>query len=192
MPGLFGNTVLTPDVKGLIKANLKRRWEMKIYRAIILVGILTALTLAACSSQSGIEITDPWARPALKDGNGAAYFILENNSGADDVLLSASTDAAAVVELHDVVMIDAEMGDGMENNEMGGNSEMAEEGKAMQMVRQENVPVAAGETVTFKPGSFHVMLIGLTSDLSEGDSIEITLVFAEAGETTITVPVEQR
>lgn len=166
---------------------------MKIYRTILLLGILITLALASCSTQTGIEINDPWARPALKDGNGAAYLILENNSGADDVLLSARTDAATVVELHDVVMVDAEMGgEGMGNNEMGEGGAMAEEGKAMQMVRQENIPVAAGETVTFKPGSFHVMLIGLTDDLAEGDSIELTLVFAQAGEITITVPVEQR
>ena len=165
---------------------------MKIYRTILLLGILITLTLASCNTQTGIEIIDPWARPALKDGNGAAYLILENNSGADDVLLSARTDAATVVELHDVVMVDAEMVEGMGNNEMGGEGAMAEEGKAMQMVRQESIPVAAGETVTFKPGSFHVMLIGLTDDLTEGDSIELTLVFAQTGEITITVPVEQR
>lgn len=152
--------------------------DKKIIRLII--PLLIALTLAACGSGGGgISITDPWARPALADGNGAAYMVLENTSGIDDVLLSASTDAASVVELHDVIMMS-------DSSDAEGSNSM------MKMVKQETVPIADGQTVTFEPGSLHVMLIGLTADLNEGDTISLTLVFQNAGEISIEVPVEQR
>jgi copper(I)-binding protein len=40
-----------------------------------------------------------------------------------------------------------------------------------------------------KPGGFHIMLIGLTNELKSGDTFDITLTFANAGEITVTVPV---
>lgn len=164
--------------------------------------IWLALLAAGCGggvegSESGqIEVSGAWARPALAGGNGAVYFVIENGSGSDDVLLSARTQAAEVVELHDVVMVemsggDDEMGSSGEDNESGGG--MSGEGEmgggAMQMVKQENVPVPAGGQVVFQPGSFHVMLIGLTDDLMTGESITLTLVFEQAGEITLTLPV---
>ena len=160
------------------------------------ITIIAIIILTSCSGNEGITINDPWARPALSGGNGAAYFVLENQSDQDDILLSATTDAATVVELHDVIMVEAKDND-MES-EMSKNDgsmsqdKMAEGNMAMQMVKQEYVPVASGETVTFKPGSFHVMLIGLKNDLKEGDTITLTLNFEQAGDITLEVPVEQR
>ena len=156
------------------------------YLAIFALILITSLT--ACSGGE-LTISDPWTRPALAGGNGAAYLVIQNGTGSDDVLLSASTDAASVVELHDVVQMDTS---GTDSGDMSNSSDMAGGDMAMQMVKQENVPVPAGETVTFKPGSYHVMMIGLTSDLTEGDSITLTLVFQNAGEVTIEVPVESR
>jgi copper(I)-binding protein len=134
--------------------------------------LLITITLTACSEGEGIAIKDPWARPALKDGNSAAYMVIENHTGSDEVLLSASTEAASAVELHDVLM-------------SGDDS-------TMQMVKQENIQIPAGETVTFQPGSLHTMLIGLQTDLVEGDTLTLTLVFRNSGEITIEMPIEQR
>jgi copper(I)-binding protein len=40
-----------------------------------------------------------------------------------------------------------------------------------------------------KPGSYHIMLIGLNRDLKSGDTFEVTLTFANAGDITVTIPV---
>jgi copper(I)-binding protein len=93
-----------------------------------------------------------------------------------------------MVEAKDEDM-DSEM---TENDQSMSQEKMAEGNMAMQMVKQDNIPVAAGETITFKPGSLHVMLIGLNKDLKEGDTITLTLMFEQAGEITLEVPVEQR
>ena len=41
-----------------------------------------------------------------------------------------------------------------------------------------------------KPGSYHVMLMGLKQPLRQGDTIPITLQFQNAGSTTVTFRVE--
>jgi periplasmic copper chaperone A len=42
-----------------------------------------------------------------------------------------------------------------------------------------------------KPGSMHVMLIGLKHPLARGDSFPLTLRFEKAGEQTVSVHVEK-
>ena len=160
--------------------------KLNLHRLIFSILIFTVLT--GCSARDGISVSDPWTRPALEGGNGAAYMVFENNTGSDDVLLSATTVAAADVELHDVIMgSDKDDGEAMDDSgEMSGDNSM------MRMVKQENVPIPEGETVTFEPGSLHFMLIGLTNDLVEGDTIKLTLVFQNAGEITVETPVEHR
>jgi copper(I)-binding protein len=37
--------------------------------------------------------------------------------------------------------------------------------------------IKPSETVEFKPGSFHVMFVGLKKPLTEGEHIKATLVF---------------
>ena len=128
-----------------------------------------AFVLAACGASGSGElgVNDVWARPGLADGNSAVFFVIDN-PGAEDFLLSASSDVAGAVELHKTVMEDG----------------------AMKMVQQMNVPVPTGETV-FKPGDLHVMLIGLKNDLNPGDEFTLTLNFEKAGKKTLSVIVQE-
>lgn len=60
----------------------------------------------------------------------------------------------------------------------------------MKMVPQhDGVEIPAGETLVLEPGSFHIMLIGLTESLMEGDAFVATLHFEKAGAVEITVPI---
>ena len=128
-----------------------------------------AFVLAACGASGSGElvVNDIWARPGLADGNSAVFFVI-SNPGAEDFLLSVSSDVAGAVELHKTIMED-------------GN---------MKMVQQMNVPVPIGETI-FKPGDLHVMLIGLKNDLNPGDTFTVTLNFENAGEKTLDVVVRE-
>jgi len=137
-------------------------------RLFFFVVILSVL-LVACGSAGGgsLQVKDAWARPSLADGNSAAFFVIDN-PGADDRLLSVSSDVAVAVEMHQTTMEDG----------------------VMQMNQQENVPVPKGKT-TFEPGGLHVMLIGLKNDLTVGDSFDITLNFETAGEQVLTVTVQE-
>jgi hypothetical protein len=100
--------------------------------------------------------------------NSAAYMLLRNTSDADDALVRASTAVADTVELHTVEMTD----DGV---------------MKMRPVPQIDIP-AGGET-SLQPGGFHVMLLGLKHDLKEGETVDLTLTFENAGDVTITAPV---
>ncbi|GAA3864616.1 copper chaperone PCu(A)C [Celeribacter arenosi] len=120
---------------------------------------------------SHIMITDAYARASgMSAKAGAAFFVIENHTDTDDRLIAAASDIAMRVELH--THIDA--GDGV-----------------MQMRRVEGgIAVPAGGTHTLMRGGDHVMFMGLTRPMSDGDMVTVTLTFEEAGEMTLDIPVD--
>lgn len=141
-------------------------------KKIVFLVLIAAMWLAACGPAritTGIlDIKNPWARPAAEGANGAVYFVIENGTSQDDVLLSGRTDIASVVELHESAM----------------------DGDHISMRHQDEVVLPAGEAVEFSPGGLHIMLVGLTRQLKAGETFDITLMFKQAGEKTITVSVK--
>lgn len=101
-------------------------------------------------------------------GTAAAWCTITNHGDTDDRLVSAESEIAAATEIHEMVMKD-------------GTMEMAP--------LPDGIVIPAGETVTLEPGGYHIMYIGLTRDLTAGDTYELTLTFEQAGEIEVTVPV---
>jgi copper(I)-binding protein len=94
----------------------------------------------------------------------AAYMVIANNGGASDKLVSASTDAAGVVEIHTVEMTDG----------------------VMQMrPLADGLEIPANGSVTLEPGGFHIMLMDLQESLVDGETITLTLTF-ESGKEIVT------
>jgi copper(I)-binding protein len=124
-------------------------------------------------SQSGnsIVIKSAWMQlgpPSQK--NTAAFMIVENHSSKDVTLLSASSEVCKVVELHK-----------MENvNEV------------MRMQKVDKVVIPAKGQMEFKPGGYHLMVIGLNRPLKEGEEVEVKLQFTDAIQKTVRVPVKNR
>jgi copper(I)-binding protein len=58
------------------------------------------------------------------------------------------------------------------------------------MVRQDYVEVPAGADLSFAPGGYHVMLMGLKQELKPGDSFPLMLTFEKAGQVTLQVAVK--
>lgn len=140
-------------------------------KSLISALLLATLLVSACSSSSGrLTIQDAWARPASAGENGAAYFVIENGTAADDTLLSVSSEIAAATEVH---------------------MSMADGNGVMSMQMQEAVTVPAKGQVEFKPGGLHVMFVNLNRNLKVGDTISLTLNFEKAGSLTIEVPVKE-
>lgn len=138
---------------------------------IFLISAVLTVFLTACKAPAGndsLQVNDIWARPSLAEGNGAAYFMIENLTNEEDILISASSDIAQAVEIHKSML----------------------DGEIMQMMPQHEVSIPVGRT-EFKPGGLHVMLIGLYDDLNIGDSFNITLKFQLAGEETFAVTVRK-
>ncbi len=89
----------------------------------------------------------------VRRANGAVYMTIANGGAAADAVVSATSDAAKTVELHEV----------------------RNEGGVMAMRPLESFPLPAGGTLEMKPGSYHVMLLGLTRHLHAGDTVKVTL-----------------
>jgi len=99
---------------------------------------------------------------------GAFYFTVTNNGDEADRLVGIESDAAEVVEIHSVEM---------DNGVMKMSPEL------------DGVEIPAGESLAFEPGGYHVMLIGLTQSLLNGEEFTATLHFEHAGAVEITVPI---
>ena len=138
---------------------------------ILIFVLLSVILLSACApTAKDVEASDVWARTGMAGGNSAVYMMLVNGTSADDELLSASSDVAEAVELHE--------------SKMGANGEM-------QMIPQASILLAAGAKVEFKPGGLHVMLIGLKQELKIGDEFELTLHFKNHANITLKVIVKE-
>lgn len=133
--------------------------------------LLCALTvlLAACSgAPGGGEIVVSDARvPVPAGANGAAYMTLTNDGDTDDQLVGVTSDVAEAVELHQSAMQDGSM--------------------SMQQV--DGIDLPAGGAAVLEPGGFHVMLVGVTAELAEGDTVDLALEFANAGGQTVRAEV---
>lgn len=118
--------------------------------------------------QGDIVIDHPWARASAGNARtGAAYLALANDGAAPDRLLAAATPVAERAEVH---------------------THMDEDG-VMKMRPVEALELAPGEEVTLAPGGLHIMLMGLTAPLVDGDSFPLTLTFERAGEIVVTVEI---
>ncbi len=141
---------------------------MRLFRIFSL-----ALMLSCAGAQAGnhhaIVVSQALARATIgSQANGAAFLTIENRGKTDDALISASSPAASIVEIHTMRM----------------------EGDVMKMRALEQLPVPAGRTVEMKPGQgAHLMLIDLGKPLVAGDKFPVTLEFRKAGKLPVTVEV---
>lgn len=121
--------------------------------------------------QGPIAIGHPWARSTAEGvKTGAAYISLENTGAEADTFVSAESPVSEKTQIHET----RREGDVMKMREIEGG-----------------VSLPAGTTVTFKPGGYHIMLLGLKQKLDEGQSIPLTLTFAKAGSIQVDVHVEK-
>lgn len=83
--------------------------------------------------------------------------------------------------------------DGAHHDDMDHDrTEPTPEGFAMMGMREiDALTIPAGTTVELVPGGYHLMLLELADDLVPGDTFDLTLTFAEAGEVTVTVEVRE-
>jgi copper(I)-binding protein len=139
-------------------------------RRTVLVG--AAFSLFAGSVRAGdysagdVTVGNPWARATPKGANVAAgYLTITNKGSAPDRLMSGTTNVASRFEVHTMVM---------------------EDGVAKMRPVEGGLEIKPHETVELKPGgSYHVMLIGLSQQLQQGQHMTGTLTFERAGKVDI-------
>jgi periplasmic copper chaperone A len=133
---------------------------------LLSVPFLVGHAAAAEYKLGTLQITQPWARATpMGADSGAAYMTVTNTGQTAERLSCVSSDAAAKCQIHEATM----------------------EGGVMKMRPVEGgLQVKPGETVTLKPGGYHMMLVGLKAPLQQGKTVMATL----QGDNGATVQVE--
>ena len=181
-----------------------------MYRKVFsFLAVLLSLTACAAPAAAGpkIHVESAWARPAsassmtdesgtsrmqdmsgmsgnetpetqsmnnmpgmsMSGTNSAAYFVIVNDGDEADTLIGVASGVASSTEMHETRV----------------------ENDVAQMVPVSRVEVPAHGSIEFKPGGYHVMLVGLKQDLKVGDTLKLTLQFEKSGEIALDVPVRQ-
>ncbi|WP_077036596.1 copper chaperone PCu(A)C [Pelomonas sp. KK5] len=127
-----------------------------------------ALALATLAAHAQVTVDKPWVRATVAQQKATgAFFTLRSTEDAK--LLSVSSPAAGMVQIH----------------------EMAMQGDVMKMRELETgLPLPAGKTVELKPGGYHVMMMDLKAPIKAGDAVPLTLVFEGKGGKRQTVEVK--
>jgi copper(I)-binding protein len=154
------------------------RSKARIFAVVLIIVIIGAgAGIAAISGGGGggsstpsqpITISDPVVTSTVNDV-AALYFTIKN-SGAEDSLLTVSTDASDSASLHQDVV----------------------NGPSSSMKLLQDITVPAHGQLQFKSGAYHVMVNDLKNGLKAGQTVNVTLVFKNAGTVTFAAPVKDR
>jgi copper(I)-binding protein len=139
-------------------ASLTRLLRSWCWIFLLLVGTSGALSAAE------LKVTEARIRLLPGDIPAAGYFTLANTSKADITLIGANSPAFGDVTMHRSV------------NQDGVTS--------MQPIAQ--LELAAEEQIEFAPRGYHLMLMKRTRPLAIGDDIELTLLFANGQQQSVT------
>lgn len=143
---------------------------------------LTALTAACGASDSDkaakaakargavtVKADDAMCRPTANGRDMTGCYVTLKASG-DDRLMSVAAPDAATAQIH----------------------EMKTENGMMRMAEiQGGLALPSGQDVKLAPGGNHIMLMGLSRPLVEGESVSMTLGFEKAEPVTVVARVAQ-
>lgn len=121
--------------------------------------VLTATLLLVSSAlhAQNVEVSNAWVRSTVQGQKGTGAFMnITAKDGAK--LVGVSSPVAGVAEVHEMKM----------------------EGDIMKMRALPVLDLPAGQTVQFKPGSYHLMLMDLKQPLSKGSTVPLTLRLQDA------------
>lgn len=130
---------------------------------VLIAGLLPLAALA----QDPLRADDAYIR-ATNPKSGAAYMAIRNEGPQSCRLMAATTPAAARAELHST----------------------REENGVMKMIAIGPVDIGPGQTLTLAPGGDHLMLMGLTAPLKDGDQAALTLDLGDCGLLQVQAPVD--
>lgn len=126
-----------------------------------------ATTLALAADPAALRVDAPYLRvPPPGAAATGAFMRIDNGGSSERQLVRAESPAAETVELHTHL------------NENG----------MMKMRAVPAIPIPAGGHTELKPGSYHVMLIGMKRPLQAGDIVPITLRFDDGTQIRVDAP----
>jgi copper(I)-binding protein len=128
----------------------------------LLASILPTPSHAENTVSGNLVISQPWSRATPNGAKVAGgYLTIENKGSAPDRLLSATSEMAKKLEIHDMAVSNGVMT--MRPLEGG-------------------LTLAAGGSLKFAPGGLHLMFVDLAAPLRQGERVPVTLKFEHGGE----------
>lgn len=136
----------------------------------LLLALLAGSASAHDYKLGPLVIDHPWSRATPRGASVAGGYLKIINTGTTpDRLTGGSAAIAMRFEIHEMSMD-------------GGVMKMRELTKGLE--------IPAGATVELKPGSYHVMMMGLSKGIAKGERFKATLTFEKAGKLDIEFDVE--
>ncbi|RZJ08127.1 MAG: copper chaperone PCu(A)C [Rubrivivax sp.] len=133
--------------------------------------LLATALFVSLAAQAQVKVDDPWVRATVAPQKATGAF-MQLTSAKRVKIVAASSPVAGVVEIHEMKMEDG----------------------VMKMRAVDALPLPAGEAVALKPGSYHVMLMGLKAPIKAGETVPLTLTVEgeDKKRETIEVKAEAR
>jgi copper(I)-binding protein len=130
---------------------------------------LAAISAGSASAQEvkagDLVLNRAWSRATPGGAQvGGGYLTIENKGTTPDKLLGGSSEVAASVEVHEMMM----KNDIMIMRPVSGG-----------------LSILPGQLVTLAPGGYHLMMVKLKAPLKEGNRVPITLQFEKAGKVDV-------
>ena len=143
---------------------------MKFSRFFVLfIFFISPISMTYANNYS-IDIEDAWIRAMPSKAMSTAAFMKITNKFSNEVkLISVDIDGVQSVELHKTVS----------------------DGKIMRMVKQSHIPLPANSSLILKPGSWHIMMIGLEKQFPEGSIHQVQLNFDNGFKQNIKIKVKK-
>lgn len=116
-----------------------------------------ALTLASCGQPKQLYGDHAWVRLGAVTGRPAAAYLDIHGGPKPATLIGITTDGAVKAELH----------------------QSMQQGTMATMKPLAKVEIPANKVVKFAPGGMHVMFFDMNAAIKPGDTITLTLTFAD-------------
>ena len=143
--------------------------KMRVF-AILLYLFSSNFAFAHSYKLGDLNIHHPWARATPAGAEVAGGYMEITNSGpSGDRLVAVEVGGIHMAAIHEMVTVDGIM---------------------KMRPLPSGLEIKAGETIILKPGSFHVMMMGLSKPLLDGETISGTLHFEKAGSIDIEYKIE--
>jgi len=126
-------------------------------RNLCFLTVFLLLSIGNAGAQ-GITVQDAWIRGIPPSATTTAAFMTIHNAGSDDAILkSADCEVAENVQIHTMEQV----------------------GEIMKMKEVSELRIPANGQAILAPKGYHIMLIGLVRPIKEGESIPLSLNFAD-------------
>lgn len=139
----------------------------------LLPSLFAAFAFATASSAfAHVTVSNPWARATVAQQQASGVFMELRSAHDKAQLVGVKTEAATTAEVH----------------------EMRMEENVMKMRAVPSVDLPSGQTVSLKPGGYHIMLMGLKKPLVAGQNVDLVLevVHADGAKESIAVSAPVR